>query len=200
MLGHLALIDEALAEQVREGLGVDGPGEKITPARQPIDLEPSPALRLIGKYPLTLEGRKVGILLGAGFDAQLKKTIVSAIAKEKAKAAIVASKIQGEIDADGDMHPADMALRASPSVLFDAVIVLAGSDGDETLAADPNAVAFLVDADRHCKAVGWSGIPALSDKAGIGPGVGLVALEGKSGVKNFIDAARQGRFWEREKE
>ncbi|HEY6764175.1 MAG TPA: catalase [Candidatus Sulfotelmatobacter sp.] len=198
MLGHLALIDEALADQVREGLGVDGPGDNITPARKPIDLEPSPALRLYGKYKDTLAGRKVGLLLGAGFDSQLKDALVAAITKEKAKAAIVARKIQGEIDADGTLHPADMALRAAPSVVFDAVVVLSGPDGDEALAAEPDAISFLMDAKRHCKAAGWSGIPSLAEEAGIEPGPGLIELLGKSGVKDFVNAARIARFWERE--
>jgi catalase len=198
MLGHLALIDEALAEQVRDGLGVEGGVEKITPARQPIDLKASPALRLYGKYPDTLMGRKVGVLLGAGFDPQLKKTLVAAVLKENAKAAIVTTKISGETDADGTLHPADIALRASPSVLFDAVVVLSGADGDKQLANNPDAVAFVKDADRHCKAAGWSGIPTLFGEAGLEPGPGLVDIGGKSGVKTFINAARIGRFWERE--
>jgi catalase len=198
MLGHLELIDEDLEEQVRDGLGVEGGVEKITPARQPIDLEPSPSLRLYGRYKKALSGRKVGVLLGAGFDAQLKKALVAAISKENARVALIAAKIKGETDADGELTPADMALRASPSVLFDAVVVLAGPDGDETLAADPDAVAFLMDATRHCKAVAWSGIPTLADKAAIEGGDGLIPLEGKSAVGNFIAAAKQGRFWERE--
>jgi catalase len=198
VLGHLALIDEKLAQQVRDGLGVKGNVEKIKPARQPIDLEESPALRLYGKYEDTLAGRKVGILLGAGFDPQLKDALVAAITKQKAKAAIVTSKIQGEVDSSGTLQPGDMALRASPSVLFDAVVVLSGADGDKTFAANPDAVSFLMDADRHCKAIGWSGVPMLSKKAGIAPGPGLVDLGGKTNIKTFITSAMTGRFWERE--
>ena len=93
-----------------------------------------------------------------------------------------------------------MALRASPSVLFDAVIVAAGAKGDEQLAGDPNALAFLMDALRHCKAVGFSGIPVLAQKANISPRAGIIDLSGKSGVREFISAAEAGRFWEREVE
>jgi catalase len=93
-----------------------------------------------------------------------------------------------------------MALRASPSVLFDAVVILAGPDGDKKLTADPNAQAFLTDARRHCKAVGFAGIPALTKKVGVTDEPGIMELTGKGGVKAFIAAATTGRFWEREEE
>ena len=138
--------------------------------------------------------------MGAGFDARVLKDVVSQIENEGAKAAIVAGKIEGEHDAQGQLHPAEMALRASPSVVFDAVVILAGPEGDKKLASDPNAVGFLMDAERHCKAVGFSGIAALSKQAGVADQAGIVDLSGKAGVKGFIAAARTGRFWEREAE
>jgi catalase len=201
MLGHLALIDESLADQVIGALGAEGKAEKIKPARTPVDLDASPALRLYGKTKPTLAGRKVGVLLGAGFDAKLKKDLVAQIGSEGAKAAIVTAKIQGEADSQGQVHPGDMALRASPSVLFDAVAILSGAQGDEKLSGDPNAVQFVMDGIRHCKAVGISGAPALAGRAGVDPPQpGIVDLEGKTGVKEFTAAARTGRFWEREAE
>ncbi len=171
---------------------------KLRPAREPLDLKLSPALRLYGKYEDTLAGRKVGILLGAGFDAEFKSTVIAAIEKENAKTAIITAKIQGESDAGGKMHGADMALRASPSVLFDAVVVLAGPEGDKNLAGDPDAVAFLMDAERHRKAVGWVGVPKLAGKAGLKKANGLVPLVTKAAVKDFANAAKVGRFWDRE--
>ena len=200
MLGHLTLIDKTLADTVTEALGAEGKADKITPAINPIDLELSPALRLYGKFKPTLAGRKVGILLGAGFDAKLKSDLVSQIENQGAKAAIITSKIQGELDAQGQMQPAEMALRTSPSVLFDAVVILSGPEGDKKFASDPNALVFLMDAIRHCKAVAFSGIPSLAKKAGAAPEPGVIDFANKSGVKNFIDAAREGRFWDREKE
>jgi catalase len=200
MLGHLQLIDRELADTVSENLGVEGQAEQITPAKAPVDLEPSPALRLYGKTKPTLEGRKVGMLLGSGFDDQLKRELATQIESEGAKVAVITAKIQGEMDADGKLHAADMALRASPSVLFDAVVILAGPEGDKKLAADPNAQAFLTDARRHCKAVGFSGIPVMTKKVGVIEEPGIMDLTGKGGVKNFIAAGKTGRFWEREEE
>jgi catalase len=198
MLGHLLLIDKTLADAVIGALGAEGKADKITPARTPLDLKPSPALRLYGKTKPTLAGRKVGVLLGAGFDARIKKDLVAQIESEGAKAAMVTVKIQGERDHQGHLHSTDMALRASPSVIFDAVVVLAGPEGDKKLAEDPDALSFLLDAQRHCKAVGFSGIPLLSKKAGIVKKDGIVEISNHAGAKGFIAAGRMGRFWERE--
>jgi len=200
MLGHLLLIDKNLANKVISALGAEGKADKITPAKDPIDLQPSPALRLYGKFEPTLAGRIIGILLGSGFDAKMKKDLVSQIESEGAKAAIITSKIQGEHDSQKQLVPGDMALRASPSVLFDAVVVLAGPEGDKKLTSDPNAISFLMDAMRHCKAVGFSGVPSLAQKAGVDQGPGVMDVTGKAGVKEFIAAGRTGRFWEREAE
>jgi catalase len=198
MLGHLLLIDRELADAVVGALGAEGKAEKITPAKAPINLKPSPALRLYGKFKPTLEGRKVGVLLGTGFDRALKNAVVSKIEAEGAKAAMVADKIHGELDSHGRVTGPDFALRTAPSVLFDAVVVLSGSEGDKKLAADPNALSFLMDAKRHCKAVGFSGIPSLAKKAGLVKQPGVVDIAEKGGVKEFVVAGRHGRFWERE--
>jgi catalase len=200
MLGHLVLIDPTLGKAVIAALGADGKAEKIKPAKTPVDLQPSPALRLYGKTEPTLAGRKVGLLLGSGFDERIKNDLVAQIEKESAKAAIITARIEGELDSKGRLHAADMALRASPSVLFDAVVVVAGAEGDRKLAADPNAVAFLMDAVRHCKAVGFSGIPSLAEKAAVEQEEGVVDVTAKAGLKDFIAAGRIGRFWEREAE
>jgi catalase len=200
MLGHLLLIDRSLASTVTGALGAEGKAYKITPAKTPVNLKLSPALRLYGKFKPTLAGRKVGVLLGAGFDAKIKNDMVLQIENEGAKAAIVTAKIQGELDSQRRLVPGDMALRASPSVLFDAIVTLAGPVGDKKLASDPNAVSFLMDAKRHCKAIGFSDIPLLAKETGVKEGAGVIEITDRAKVKAFIAAARTGRFWEREAE
>ncbi len=198
MLGHLAVIDEGLGEQVADGLGMVGEAQQISPAIAPVDLDPSPALRLYGKYPPTLKGRKIGILLGAGFDAKLRDDLVRAIEKEGAKAAIIAPKVGGAEDSAGKKHPAGMALSGSPSVLFDAVAVLAGPKGDADLILNPDAAAFLVDACCHLKAIATAGIPGLAQKAGLEGKLGIVGLTRTKEISLFVELARQGRVWNRD--
>jgi catalase len=65
-------VDDALAKNVADGLHLK---EKLTaaePARPVIkNLEPSPALSIIGNPPKTFEGRKLGVMVSDGVDAEL---------------------------------------------------------------------------------------------------------------------------------
>src|SRR5215472_9125084 len=125
----------------------------------------------------------------AGLDLSLRKNLISRVEDEGGKVAVIGSKIQGEADSNDKQHRVDFALRASPSVLFDAVVVLAGPEGDTALTTDPNAVAFLMDAKRHCKAVGFSSVASLTAKAAIEPAPGIVEITKEKGMKEFMDAA-----------
>jgi len=197
MLGHLDVIDENLGVKVADGLGMAGEALKATPAVSPIDLKASPALRLYGKYEPTLNGRKVGVLLAAGFDAKLKNAVVTAIEKEGAKAAIIAPKVGGVEDSGHTKHPADMALSGSPSVLFDAIAVLAGPDGDKALSANPDAVGFMMDACRHLKAMGLAGVAGLAERTQVSGVPGVSELKSSRDIAAFIELARGGRVWAR---
>ena len=68
MLGHLALVDETLAHAVEVAIGMEGERAEITPYQPPVDLDPSPALSLIGKAKPVLKGRKIGALVTDGAD------------------------------------------------------------------------------------------------------------------------------------
>jgi catalase len=198
MLGHLNIIDRTLGETVADELGMTGEAIAAKPAIMPIDLDPSPALRLYGKYKPTLKGRRVGLLLAPGFNLKLKDALVAAIKKERAAAAIIALKVGGVEDSTGTKHAAEMALRGSPSILFDAVAVLAGPAGDEALSSSPDAVGFLMDACRHLKAIGLSGVPELAGKAhAVGP-VGITEIGAAKDIAAFIGLAREGKVWARE--
>jgi len=194
VLGHLNVIDPQLGKAVADGLGMTGQADTVTPARKPIDLEPSPALRLY-RTPPTLAGRKVGLLLGPGFDAKILKSLAGAITKEGARAVMISPKVGGVLDNAGALHAADAALNTSPSILFDAVAVLAGPDGDAALSQNPDALGFLMDACRHLKVIGCSGIPQLTANTRINDQPGVVTLKNAA---DFLDLARKGRVWDRE--
>jgi catalase len=198
MLGHLNVIDEKLGGKVADGLGMTSEAIAATPAAKPIDLDPSPALCLYGKYKPTLKGRKVGILLADGFDAKLKDALVAAVKKEGATPAIVAPKVGGVMDSAGKKIMAEMALSGSPSIMFDAVAVLAGPAGDKSLSAEPDAISFLMDADRHLKAITIAGASNLAKKTHVDGVVGVTDLRGNGDISKFIDFARNGKVWERD--
>ena len=122
----------------------------------------------------------------------------AAIEKEGATVAIIACKVGGVLDAEGKSHSVDAALSGSPSIMFDAVGVMAGPAGDRELAADPDAVGFLMDAKRHLKAIGVSGVPGLSAKADVSDLPGVVDVGAAKGLATFVTTARGGKVWERE--
>ena len=88
--------------------------DQITPAREPIDVDPSPALSILANAPPTIQGRKVGILISDGVPAALLKELLSAVEGAGAKAVIIAPKIGGVIDDEGKKILPDNALSSAP--------------------------------------------------------------------------------------
>ena len=68
------------------------------------DMEPSPALRIVGKYPPTLKGRAVGILVTDGADGAVIEAVRAAVEAEGATVKIVAPKIGG-VKLEGRQDP-----------------------------------------------------------------------------------------------
>src|SRR6202021_499814 len=83
------------AEPKSAAIGMEGQRAEITAYQAPIDLDPSPALSLVGKAKPTLKGRKVGALVTDGADGDLLEALRGAREKEGAEPAIVAPKIGG---------------------------------------------------------------------------------------------------------
>lgn len=94
MVSHLLNIDETLAKTVAQKLGfqtMPKPAAAAMPTRQ--DLEPSPALSIVERGPKRFEGRKLGILITDGVDAELLKGLTSAVTNEKAVVELIATKV-----------------------------------------------------------------------------------------------------------
>jgi catalase len=200
MLGHLMIIDENLGAGVEGALGMEGAADDITPAREPLDMKPSPSLSLVMKAKPTLAGRKVAALVTDGVDDGLLASLRSDVEKEGAQLAIVAPKIAGVTTEKGKKLAADHALSAAPSIFFDAVALLPSQEGAALLAKEAAAVDWLRDAFGHLKVVGHveAAVP-IFQKAGVAPDAdeGVIALAGSKGVGSFIKAAKQHRIWER---
>ena len=74
---------------------MEGERAEITPYQPPVDLDPSPALSLVGKAKPMLKGRKIGALVTDGADGDRLEALRDALEKEGAELAIVAPKIGG---------------------------------------------------------------------------------------------------------
>ena len=199
MLGHLAVIERALHDRVATAMGMQGMADEIRPAVAPRDLPPSPALSLLGKAPATLRGRKVGVLIGDGFDAELVAQLTAAIEKEHASVELVGPRIGGGRAARGELVPVHHTVGGGPSVIFDAVAVLPGAAAIPELLADPVAIAWVSDAFVHCKVIATIGdAEPLLAAARVSPDAGVIDLGGDGGIGQFVTAARGGRIWSRE--
>ena len=198
MLGHIETVDRSLGKKVAAALGMEGQAEKIKPARAPVDLDPSPALSMVAKAAPTLAGRKIGILVTDGCDGDLVNQLRKAASKEGAVTEIIAPRIGGVKSASGDSIKADHAIAGAPSVLFDTVVLAVSRPGAKTLRKDPDAINFIRDAYAHLKVMGWTETAApLLEKADVAPGEGVIGLEEKRGVAEFIAMAKKGRVWSR---
>jgi catalase len=202
MVSHLLNIDETLATTGAQKLGFQSM-PKAADAAMPIrrDLEPSPALSIIGKGPKRFEGRKLGILITDGVDAKLLKGLTAAIAKEKAAFELSAPKVGGVTASDGNWIEAYHTIDGGPSVLFDAVALLTSAAAIDDLVKEATARDFLADAFQHCKFIGYdqSALPLLQ-KVGIADDLdeGVLALPGEDGLAAFVSELGKLRVWGRE--
>ncbi len=198
MLGHLDVIDPELGARVADAMGMTGQADTITPARTPIELEPSPTLSILGKFKPTLKGRKVGALIGDGFDRGLIEKLRAAVVKAGAMFEIVAPKIGGALAADGTQLPADHTISGGPSVIFDVVVIAPGAAAIPTLLGEAAAIDWVSDAFTHCKVMGVVGAAQpLLDEGGVKPDEGVIEVTAKN-IDAFLDTASRGRVWARE--
>jgi catalase len=219
MLGILTQVDLTLAARVAEGLGLEVPAGPERPINHgvPADadqqkyeskivkstLKSSAALSMKNTPKDTIKSRKIAILATDGVNgAQLdsyKKALESAGAMTK----IVATHDGHIKDDTGKTIKVDFTFLTTASVLFDAVYVPGGGKSVEALAAEADAIHFVEEAFRHCKAIAANeeGVQLIE--------LSKIPLKAKSEVlngvllnetaKDFEEAIKQHRFWEREK-
>ncbi|MEX2304416.1 MAG: catalase [Bryobacterales bacterium] len=202
LVGHLLNIDETLANSVAQGLGLREKPQPIPPAVEPRrDLKPSKALSIIRNGPKSFAGRKVGALVTDGVDAGLLNALRKALKKEGAVLKIVAPTVGGVEASDGAMIEGDEKIDGGPSVVFDAVLILASEEGGKMLASKPAARDFAADAFAHLKFIGYVGAAMpLLEKAGIAGDLdeGCIELSNAKSAADFVTACRKLRFWDRE--
>ena len=217
----LANIDAGLARDVAAAVDVSvGGGASAKPkAMKPTkgkSLETSPALSMqnagnTGKG--SIKSRKVAILVAPGFAGAEVAEVRRALEKGGAVAELVAPKLGAVKGDDGATMPATKTFLTTASVLYDAVYVPGGKASVDTLSAQGDAVQFVLEAFRHCKAVGASGEGVrLLAKAGIGvatsdtratktTSVRGVVTSGEGGgrfAKELVAAIARHRHWDRD--
>ena len=226
VVGMLTRVDKTLAEKVAEGLGMavpkpaenlnqnipaDGDPEKF----QPVDVHPkltiSKALSMADTVKDTIKTRQIAILADDGTDGNSVNAMKQALEAAGAKAKIIASHLGHITTVDGKEIKVDHSFLTAASVLFDAVYVPGGAQSAASLKKMPDAVLFINEAFKHCKAIAADGAGAefiqITD-AGKNPhSTGRdekpEASNGvliNSTINEFIKAIAQHRFWKREKQ
>jgi catalase len=201
VVSHLLNVDADLARTVADGLRLKPMPKAADPAMPVKELEPSPKLSILLNGPQSFKGRKLGALVTDGVDINLVKALYAALEAEGALMEIVAPSVGGVDASDGTWVEAKQMVGGGPSVLYDAVAVLASAEGAALLANESAAKDFVSDAFAHCKFIAYSAATMpLFDKAGLADALdaGCVALKSKGDAKAFVDMCGKLRFWERE--
>lgn len=200
VVSHLRNIHEDLAKGVAEGLGLGSLPEPADAAVKPrTDLDPSPALSIIGNAPDTFEGRVLGVLVSEGADASLLEGLRDAAKDAGAKIEIIAPRVGGIEASDGTHVDAQEKIGGGPSVLYDAVAVVVSEKGAEMLASNPDVRDFISDAHAHDKFVAYAeAATPLFEAAGVTMDDGYTALSNAGDAAGFLKACRGLRYWARE--
>ncbi|MEN3167440.1 catalase [Gluconobacter sp. OJB] len=203
VVAHLLNVDETLAQAVAEGLRLEKMPAPAPAARTPLTgLPASNPLSILKNGPKTFKGRKLGVLVTDGTDAELLTALMKAAEAEGTTIELVAPAVGGVKTTDGKLVPAGQKIVGAPSVLYDAVVLLPSAEGAKLLTREATARDFVADAFAHAKFIGYGAeAKPLLAKGGITPedmDDGIVPLKAAGDLQNFITLCRNLRFWDRE--
>ncbi|MDQ3111369.1 MAG: catalase [Bacteroidota bacterium] len=219
MVGILTLIDKDLANKVAEGLGIvpKAPAQPINhsfaadenpkdhqPKKVAPPVERSEALSMQNTAKNSIVTRCIAFLAADGVDANSINKMKKALESNGATVKIIAPKLGFIKAANGSEIKVDESFLTATSVVYDAVFIPGGIKSVAAITAEADALHFVNEAYKHCKAIASStdGVDFLqasfldleaSDDEG-------VIIEENGGFdKEFVNAIAQHRFWDREK-
>ncbi len=211
MVASLRNVDEDLAAQVAEGLGIDLPDPLPRVLENPPkpEVTESPALSLTAlPGEVGIRTRKVAILIANGVDGDSLKSLHSSLTNAGAVPRFVGPRLGTYSTTGGGTLEADASMENSPAVLFDGLILPDGEAGVRALASDGHTMEFVTNQYRHAKtilALGASrtllekaGIAGAKDGAKADPGLLIVPGATGSTAGKFIAALTRHRHPERE--
>ncbi len=123
----------------------------------PIIIEPVPAtsaaLSMANTIKDSIKTRVIAFLAADGVNASSVMEMQDALKDAGAMVDIIAPHLGTISGAANEIIPVNQSFLTAASVLYDAVYVPGGTNSVGTLAADPDAIHFLNEAFRHCKAI-----------------------------------------------
>ncbi len=208
MVSGLRNVDEAFASEIARGLGMRQLPDAMPRVRE-ADVTPevtvSPALSLMARPgDGSIRTRRVAILVADGADGDALLGIADALTRRGAVPRFIGIRLGAAATSASTELEVDAPVDATPSVIYDAVIVAGGGAGPR-LAADGRMVEFVKDQYRHCKPllILDDDSPVLA-KAGIPPGdddPGVIVGSGgnpDAALTAFVAALGRHRAFERE--
>jgi catalase len=155
----------------------------------------------------TIKSRQIAVLIADGVDEASLKNLNSKLLAEGAMVKLIAPRLSPVKGSKGGSINPDKTFFNAASVLFDAVYIPGGAKSVAALREEPDAIHFVNEAYRHCKAIGADkdAVAFLEDTYITKKlGTNLSKDHSSNGVitngniKNFRDAVARHRFWERE--
>lgn len=218
MIGILTQVDTGLAKKVADGLGLEVPAEPEKPINHgvPADADPAKYESKTGKSSLktsaalsmantakdSIKSRVIAVLATDGVNAAQLNATKKALLAGGAQAKIVATHGGFIKDDKGAEIKVDFTFLTTASVLFDAVYIPGGAQSIAAIKAEADAVHFVTEAFKHCKAIAAEAEGTELLKAALIPmdknkiPVGVLADQQPA---DFVSAIANHRFWEREK-
>ena len=223
MVNILGRVDKGLASAVAYNLGLsvlppekpinksipaDGVEKNFEPLKVKGSLLKSEALSMANTIKDSIRTRNIAILAADGVDENALTAMQDALQAAGAMTDVIAPKL-GAITAESNaVFKVNQSLLTAASVLYDAVYVPGGVNSVATLAGEPDAVHFLNEAFKHCKAIAaHADAKQVLEATYFGKKLSskiqeeglLVNKDVKALAKDFIAAVAKHRFWEREK-
>jgi catalase len=238
MVDLIVHVDAGLAAQVAEGIGIPDPTKNggAQGARKRLEEgwerygstsrsdfimrnEPAtaPELSMMNTVKPTAKGRKVAILAADGFNAAELTAMKTALQKAGAVPEVVAPSLSPIQGADGQEAAPDKSLLTVASVMYDAVYLPGGAASVAALRNQGDALHFVNEAVKHCKAIAATGdgvdlllAADITGRSGNGQQpesdlqnvAGIIAVRNAKGLngtaRQFIEAIAQHRFFTRQ--
>ena len=229
MLKMLWYVEKSLAAKVAYNLGLSIPSELELPlnqsvpadadeaAYQPVmvksSLKKSDALSMANTSKDTIATRKIAFLAADGVDESSLKTMRKSLQDAGAVVEVIAPKLGNIVSEKNEAIKADKSFLTAASVLYDAVYVPGGTNSVAALEAEADAIHFLNEAFKHCKAIAAdaSALPVLKathfgrqiqddyfETSQMLEGV-LISDNANDLAADFESAIALHRFWQREK-
>jgi len=209
----LVNIDAEMAIRVAMAVGV-APPKPPKPSKADKNrntIEKAPSLSVENTPKDSIRTRKIAVLIADGFSSKEADAVKKALMAGGAIVDMVGPKLGTIKSKEGDKETPVKTFLTAASVLYDAVYVPGGEKSIATLKLLADAMEFIRDAYRHCKAVGLSGeATQLVEAAGLNQIATAQPLEADPGVvqspksdmkkfnKSFIAAIAAHRNWARE--